>query len=410
MSLLDRRAAPPVSWPVLILRVRFRMKANTMLIKGRLFPCSFLFALVVCLGCEPSIPKGTSKPGADASAPAGDAGTSAGNSSLKRLIILSNTDSPFWDACREGVLATNSELKLKESGLIAVLDVNDGTAQGQLSKLQQYGTQSDIAGIGISALDAENVAIADELRAIQKKGIKILTIDSDVKRESFRDARHAFVGTDNAGAGRVLGICAKALRPEGGEYVAFVGRSGAQNAIDRIGGFGEGAGEKFHFKDTMTDDTDKTKARDNVRNAMRNHPNLNVLVGIWSYNAPAIVDIVKETNRRKDFSVVVFDAEPTAITAMADGNIDVMVVQNPFQMGYQGIRALAALVTDNKAVLTEMYPKFGQPDGDVYDTGLKVVVPNTDSPIKGDLFEKGVEFITLDKLQEWMKKYGLTGS
>ena len=415
MRLLDHRVEPPVSWPLLNSKVLFRLKANTMLITGRLFCFSTLLTLVVCLGCEPAIPKSTSKTTDgkttdDPSMPVGEAGKSGGKSSLKRLIILSNNDTPYWDACREGVNATNSELKLKELGLVAQMDVNDGTAQGQLAKLQQYGTQSDIAGIGISSLDAENIAIADELRAMQKKGIKIVTIDSDVKRETLRDARYAFIGTDNAAAGRVLGICAKGVKPEGGEYVTFVGRSGAQNAIERISGFAEGAGDKFTFKDTMTDDTDKAKARDNVRNAMRNHPNLSVLVGIWSYNAPAIVDIVKETNRRKDFSILVFDAEPITLTEMANGSIDVMLVQNPFDMGYQGIRALAALVTDNKPLLAEMFPKYGQPDGDLYDTGLKVVVPNASSPLKSELFEKGVEFLTLDKLQDWMKKYGLTGS
>jgi ribose transport system substrate-binding protein len=392
-----------------------------------------LLAFAFAAGCEPSVavknPATNSTTGtaqtsseskaADAvassnsssnssSAPA--AGSTSTPTGLKRLIVLTNGDAPFWDACREGVLATNGELKLKEIGLVAELDVNNGAAQGQLAKLQQYGTQSDIAGVGISATDADNVAIADELRSMQKKGIKVVTIDSDVSRTQFRDARFAFIGTDNLTGGKVLGECAKRMKPEGGEYVTFVGITGAQNAKERIGGFEIGAGSAFINKDSMADDYLKDKARENVRNAIRNHPNLSVLVGIWSYNAPAIVDIVKETNRRKDFVIVTFDAEPTAITAMAEGDIDAMVVQNPFQMGFQGIRCLAALVKDNKEVIAEMFPQYGQPEGDIYDTGLKVVVPNTGSPIKAEMFDKSVEFITLEQMQEWLKKYGLTGS
>ena len=370
----------------------------------------FLFA-----GCEPNVPKTkTTSTSMEAGAHSGKAtpqaqSSTGGAAGLKRLIILTNGDSPFWDACREGLLAAKSELKLNDVGLDAVLDVNDGTAQGQLAKLQQYGTQSDIAGVGVSAIDAKNVAIADELRSMQKKGIKILTIDSDVDRSQFGDARHAFIGTDNLTGGKVLGKCAKELKPEGGEYVTFVGLKGAQNAIERIGGFGEGAGEKFLAKDTMTDETDKTKARDNVRNAIRNHPNLSVLVGIWSYNAPAIVDVVKEANRRKDFTIVVFDAEPTAITAMAEGSIDAMVVQNPFAMGYEGISMLAALVRDPNEVLDTMLPNYGKPGGDIFDTGLKVVVPSAESLLNPNHFP-GVEFLTLDKFRLWLNKYSLTGS
>ena len=376
--------------------------------------CWIISSIFLVVGCEPNVPKTkTTSTSMEAAAHSGKTpqahSSTGGTAGLKRLIILTNGDSPFWDACREGLLAAKSELKLNEVGLDAVLDVNDGTAQGQLAKLQQYGTQSDIAGVGVSAIDAKNVAIADELRSMQKKGIKILTIDSDVDRSQFGDARHAFIGTDNLAGGKVLGQCAKELKPQGGEYVTFVGLKGAQNAIERIGGFGQGAGEKFIDKDTMTDENDKTKARDNVRNAIRNHPNLSVLVGIWSYNAPAIVDVVKEANRRKDFTIVVFDAEPTAITALGEGSIDAMVVQNPFAMGYEGIRMLDALVRDQKDVLEKMLPNYGKPDGDLFDTGLKVVVPSADSPLKPSDFT-GVEFLTLDQFQLWLKKYGLTGS
>lgn len=376
---------------------------------SRYSPATCLFALLAAcfLGCDASVPKEGSK------SPAGGGGKGATTESTggqKRIIVLTNGDSPYWDACRAGLDAANSELKLADAGLKAVLDVNDGTPQGQLQKLQQYGTQSDIAGIGVSAIDANNVAVADELRALQKKGIKVLTIDSDLDRTKFADSRFAFIGTDNLTGGKVLGKCAKGLRPTGGEYVTFVGRTGAQNAIERIDGFATGAGEAFTSKDSMADDTNKATARENVRNAIRNHKDLNVLVGIWSYNAPAIVDVVREVDRRKDFTVVVFDAEPDAITAMKEGQIDAMVVQNPFDMGYQGVKLLQALVKDDKETIAKMLPKYGEPGGDIYDTGLKVVVPDSSSPLKKDQFDSNVQFLELPAFQEWMTKYGLTGS
>ena len=35
-------------------------------------------------------------------------------------------------------------------------------------------------------------------------------------------------------------------------------------------------------------------------------------VGIWSYNAPAIADVVDEKGSRDKYTIVVFDAEPEA--------------------------------------------------------------------------------------------------
>jgi ribose transport system substrate-binding protein len=238
----------------------------------------------------------------------------------------------------------------------------------------------------------------------------VVTIDSDVDRGKMRDARFAFIGTDNFAGGRELGRCARGLRPDGGQYVTFVGRTGAQNAVERIEGFAQGAGDKFKALDKMGDDLDRTRARENVRNAIRNHPGLNVLVGIWSYNAPAIVDVVKEMKKRDVMTVVVFDAEPLAIKQMEEGFIDALVVQNPYQMGYQGVRMMKALVDKDEKTLKEMLPNQDKPDGDIYDTGLKVVVPDTGSPLKAEMFDKNTQFLKLGDFRQWLTKYNLTGS
>jgi ABC-type sugar transport system substrate-binding protein len=54
------------------------------------------------------------------------------------------------------------------------------------------------------------------------------------------------------------------------------------------------------------------------------YSDLSLLVGIWSYNAPAIVDVVKEKNAREKFTIVTFDAEAIAIQQMGEGMIDAM--------------------------------------------------------------------------------------
>jgi ribose transport system substrate-binding protein len=347
--------------------------------------------------------------GAGCSGDAGS-GTGRGAGGEKRIIILTNGNSPFWDAARAGLQEAEKDLKLNEAGFRAVLDVNDGKPKGQLDKLRQYASQSDIAGVGVSAIDANNAAIADQMRELREKGIQVVTVDSDVDREKFRDARFAYLGTDNFVGGKELGKCIKYLRPNDGEYVTFVGRTGAQNAIERVNGVKEGAGNKFKALDNMGDDNDPLKARENVRNAIANHPGLNVVVGIWSYNAPAIVDVVKELDKRQVFTVVAFDAEPLAIKQMGQGMIDAMVVQNPYQMGYQGVRLMKALIDKDEKTVKEILPNQGQPDGDIYDTGLKVVVPDEDSPLRPEMFEKKTQFLKLSEFRQWLEKYKLTGS
>jgi ribose transport system substrate-binding protein len=379
-------------------------------------PLLMLITAIALSGCGSSDSTSKTKASSGSSQGADSSADSGQSGDAKRLIILTNGESPFWDAARQGLEAAEKDLKLGEAGLHAVLIVNDGTEEGQLERLRQFAGQSDIVAVGVSVTKEDNAAIARQLRELKDKGIHIITVDSDVNRSRFRDARTAYVGTDNIQAGRELGRCAKILRPDGGEYVTFVGFTSAQNAKERVQGFKQGAGEKFVQKDNMGDELDRTRAKDNVRTAFTNHPKLNTLVGIWSYNAPAIVGVVEAEKQgerqRKEISIVTFDAEPTAIKKMAERWIDAMVVQNPYQMGYQGVRLMKALVQKDKKTVDEMLVGKSA-EGDLVDTGIKVVVPDSDTPLKPETFtnkEKKIEGYKLSDFQHWLKELNLTGS
>ncbi|QDV26217.1 substrate-binding domain-containing protein [Aureliella helgolandensis] len=355
---------------------------------------ALLFATV---GCEPS---GSSKSAA------------TGGSGTKRIVLLNNTDSPFWDAARAGIAQAAEDLNLAEAGYSAGMDSNENAEQGQIEKLRQYGTQGDIAAVIISPVSATNPAIADELKNLHEKGIIIGCFDSDLD-ERFKSIREFYVGTDNISGGRVLGTAAKNLKPQGGSYVQFVGFDSQQNAVQRMDGFSMATEGWFTQKERKLDETDRGRARDNVRDVIDRYPELNVLAGIWSYNAPAIVDVVKEKGLRDRFAVVTFDAEQLAIQQMGEGMIDVMVVQNPFGMGYEAVRYAFAKLTGDETTVQEMFPNMGQPGGDVLDTGLKVVVPTSGSPLTAEMFDEfgsGVEFLSIGEFQEWLKEYNLTSS
>ena len=334
----------------------------------------------------------------------------------RRILFVTNGDDPFWDACLSGLKEGERLHELNAAGLTVQRDVNDGTAQGQIEKLRQYATQDDIAGVAISVIQADNQAIVEEMKNLQSKGIKVITVDGDVNRKLYRDARSYYIGTDNITGGRTLGTAAKALLEakgvKQGGYVQFAGFTDNDNARSRMDGFKEAIGDAYTEKDRMPDNMDLAKARDNVRNAMQNHKaDLVALIGIWAYNAPAIADVVTESSSRDKFVIATFDAQDLAIAAMEENKIDVMVVQNPFDMGVQTCRVMKAMIAGDDATLKEMFPKQGEPDGDIYTTGLRVVVPSADSPIKADLFDsKVVEYMLLPDFKAWLAKYGLHSS
>ena len=344
----------------------------------------------------------------------------SGSSGPKRLIFITNGDDPFWDACNAGLIEGAKQFGIESQGLRVVMEKNNATAQGQIEKLRQLGSQSDVAGVAISVIQAENAAIVEEMKNLAAKGVKVITVDGDVNREKFRDARSFYLGTDNIEGGRLLGSAARALL-EGrgktsGSYVQFAGFTDNDNARARMNGFKESVGDAFKEVDRMSDEMDLSKARDNVRTALVNHPDLTALVGIWAYNAPAIAEVAMERGVRDRLTIITFDAQAAALNHMAEGKIDAMVVQNPFDMGVQTVRLLRAMLAGDEATVKEMFPRRGEPDGDIYTTGLRLIVPNTESPLNSmktgaeSAVSKGVEIMPLPAFREWLAKYGLSSS
>jgi ribose transport system substrate-binding protein len=347
--------------------------------------------------------------------PKGAGPESGSEPTTKRFIFLTNGDDPFWDACNAGLQQGAKQADLASKGLTVVMEKNNGTAQGQIEKLRQFGSQPDIAGVAISVIQAENTAIADEMRNLASKGVHVITVDGDVNRDTLRDARPYYIGTDNVVAGQVLGRAAAVLLGERGlqegDYVQFAGFTDNDNARARMNGFQEAVGESFTQVDRMSDEMDLSRARDNVRSSLVNHPELVALVGIWAYNAPAIAEVVDERGAGDQTTVVTFDAQAAAIDHMAAGRIDAMVVQNPFDMGVKAVRLLLAMFEDDQAAIDEMFPNSEAPDGDILTTGLRIIIPEEGSPLEGESFDPvPAERMTLPAFREWLAAYGLTSS
>jgi ribose transport system substrate-binding protein len=66
-------------------------------------------------------------------------------------------------------------------------------------------------------------------------------------------------------------------------------------------------------------------------------------------------------------------------------------------MGYKGVRLLKALIDSDKKTIDEMLPG----GTDTIDTGVRVVVPRRDSPVKGD------NVMEIDAMKSWLSSKGL---
>jgi ribose transport system substrate-binding protein len=335
----------------------------------------------------------------------GDSGTGGSAptrvASGPKILFITNSNSTWWNAVEKGMNDGGAAF-----GCQVIMKRNEAEVQGQIEKLRGALALSDVQGVAVSAIEADVPGVIDALRELQKAGKVVITIDSDVAA-SAADARSAYIGTNNVKAGEAAGRAALALRPDGGKVVLFVGTSSAANAREREAGFFNGAGPKFERVETWQDGgRDRARAASNVKSAITKTPDLGVLVGLWSYNAHAIADQVRGAPEvRKKATVVTFDLDEDAVPDISDGFIDASVCQNPYEMGYQGVKLLKALIKKDDSTVKEVLP-----DGKSRDTGVRVIVPKADSPVMKQNKAKGDDVITIEEMNTWLASKGLKSS
>ena len=81
------------------------------------------------------------------------------------------------------------------------------------------------------------------------------------------------------------------------------------------------------------------------------YPDVACLVGLWSYNGPAIVNGVKSAGKTGQVKIVCFDEEEETLAAVAAGIVHATVVQQPYEFGKQAITKMARYVGGDKAAL-----------------------------------------------------------
>jgi ribose transport system substrate-binding protein len=272
----------------------------------------------------------------------GSGSVEKGGKTLK-LAFVTNNSSDFWTIARRGVEKADGELPDVETEFRIT---SDGTA-GEQKRIVDDLLTKGVDGIAISPVDPENqTALIDDA----SKRTLVFTQDSDAPKS----ARAVYVGTDNLAAGRQAGTLIKEAVPDGGRIMLFVGKLDARNAQERIQGIKEVLnGTKVDIIDIRTDDVDDVRARQNAADTLVKYPDVKALVGLWSYNGPAILNAVRDANKVGKVKIVTFDEADATLAGIQDGAIYGTVVQQPYEFGYQGIKLMAQALKGDKSFIPE---------------------------------------------------------
>ncbi len=312
------------------------------LLSPRVLSCVLGATLSAALfaGCSPKTDDATTSEAPVSNSGSQTTGAPSGGKTLK-LAFVTNNASDYWTVARKGVEKAESELPNVK---VEVQLPGEGTASEQ-TRIVNDLLAKRIDGMAISPVDPANQT--DALNKAASQAL-VFTQDSDAPKSK----RACYIGTDNVAAGRQAGEQVKKALPKGGKIMVFVGKIDAQNAKERYQGLQAALkGSKVQILDVRTDDTDRAKAKSNVSDTLVKYPDIAGLVGLWSYNGPAILSAVKDAGKIGKVKIVCFDEEDDTLAGVKSGAIDATVVQQPYQFGYQSIKNMVKYLGGDKSVV-----------------------------------------------------------
>jgi len=254
-------------------------------------------------------------------------------------IIVKDTTSFYWQIVLAGARQAGKDLNVQvpELGAQAETDIN-----GQISILENAVAGSPAA---VVIAPTERSALGAPITEAAKS-VPIIGIDSSAESDAFT----SFLTTDNVQGGRIAAdglaaaIKAKTGKEEG-EVALITNAPNAGSLEERKKGFVEQLAKYPGLKlvaDRYADGQAAT-GLNITTDLLTANPNL---VGIFASNlimAQGAGQAIAENGAKDKVALIGFDSDDRLVGFLKDGVISALVVQDPYRMGYDGIKtALAA--------------------------------------------------------------------
>ncbi|BDA83133.1 ABC transporter substrate-binding protein [Aureimonas sp. SA4125] len=256
-------------------------------------------------------------------------------------IIVKDTTSFYWQIVLAGARAAGKDLgvTVPELGAQAETDIN-----GQVSILENAVSGSPAAiVIAPTEKDALGAPITEAAASVP-----IIGIDSSASSDKFS----SFLTTDNVQGGRIAadGLAAAIAAKHGGKAegdVALITNApGAGSLEQRKEGFVAQLKEKYPGLNLVADkyaDGQASTGLNITTDLLTANPNL---VGIFASNlimAQGAGQAVAENKAQDKVALVGFDSDDKLVSFLKEGVISALVVQDPYRMGYDGIKTALAV-------------------------------------------------------------------
>jgi ribose transport system substrate-binding protein len=296
---------------------------------------------------------------------------------LSIAVIPKGTSHAFWQSIHAGALKAAAELDV-DVAWRGPLREDDRDAQ--IAEIEN-AVGRGVSGMVLAPLD--DAAMVAPVSAAMRQKIPVVIIDSGLKGDDYV----SFVATDNEVGGRLGGEKLAALLGGKGRVVLLRYAEGSDSTTKREEGFLSAMRANPGIEIVSSNqyagaDVEGAYKKGEAILSQHKRPDGSLGIdGIFCANESStfgMLRVLQDNGWAGKVKFVGFDASANLVQALGDGLIDGLVVQDPMNMGYVGVKTVVAHIK-------------GQPVERRVDTGVRVVsradmhTPESQALLKPDL-------------------------
>jgi ribose transport system substrate-binding protein len=155
------------------------------------------------------------------------------------------------------------------------------------------------------------------------------------------------IATNNiSGAKLAATQLAKAIGPGGGKVAIVAFHAGSQTNDQRVQGFTAGLKKfpKLHLVGTQYSQNDYNTALTVTANILTANPDLKGIFAANEASDVGAVEAIRIAHRVGKVKVIGWDTSPDEVDGVRQGIVSGLISQDPFRMGYDGVRAAVRLL------------------------------------------------------------------
>ena len=301
---------------------------------------------------------------------------------LSIAVIPKGTSHVFWQSIHAG-----AEKAAQELGVSVIWrgPLREDDRSAQVSEVEGFVTRG-VSGIVLAPLD--DAALAPPVADAKRAGIPVVVIDSGLKGSDYV----SFVATDNRKGGRLAGERLAELLNGTGRIVLLRYAEGSESTQQREEGFLEAVAAHPGMRMVSAnqyggaDVEGAYKKSEALLSGFKKTGGGLDVDGIFAPNestALAMLRVLQDNGWAGKVKFVGFDASDTLVKGLADGHIDGLVLQDPVNMGYLGVKTIVAHLK-------------GSPVEKRIDTGVRLVT-------REHMDEPDAKALLHPDLSKWLK-------